>query len=210
MSAVIFDCDGTLVDSERLADEAWRAALARHGAAMTADDEAWSKGRTDRALYDRIAAQGALPPFAAFEQDVRAETEPRYRDRLRPFPDAAEAAAALALQGLPLAVASSSPRWKLDLALEVTGVGRYFEVTVAGDEVADGKPAPDLYLAAAAALGMDPAACLAVEDAAAGADAAVAAGMRVVVVQRPSAPLVPGHAAVSELDAGLLLTWLGR
>ncbi len=210
MSAVIFDCDGTLVDSERLADEAWRAALARHGVTMTAAEEAWSKGRTDRALYDRLAARAALAPFADFEDDVRAETEPRYRDRLQAFPDALEAAAALALQGLPLAVASSSPRWKLDLALATTGVGRYFEVTVAGDEVPEGKPAPDLYLAAAAALALDPAGCLAVEDAAAGADAAVAAGMRVVVVQRPGAPLVPGHASVSELDAGMLLTWLGR
>ncbi len=210
MTAVIFDCDGTLVDSEQLADEAWRAALARHGATLSPEDEAWSKGRTDRALYDRLAARGGLPPFAGFEEDVRAETEPRYRDRLQAFPDAVDAAAALALQGLPLAVASSSPRWKLDLALELTGVGRYFDVTVAGDEVAAGKPAPDLYLAAAAALGVAPAGCLAVEDAVAGADAAVAAGMRVVVVERAGAPPAPGHATVSELNAGLLLTWLGR
>ncbi len=210
MSAVIFDCDGTLVDSERLADEAWRAALARHGVALGHADEAWSKGRTDRALYDRLASRAVLPPFADFEDDVRVETEPRYRDRLEAFPDAVAAAAELALQGLPLAVASSSPRWKLDLALEVTGLGRYFEITVAGDEVPHGKPAPDLYLAAAEALRVEPAACVAVEDAAAGAEAAIAAGMRVVVVQRPGAPLVPGHATVSEVDAGLLLTWLGQ
>ncbi len=207
--AVVFDCDGVLVDSEGLVTEIWAAELERLGFAVTVADEERCRGRTDPDCYELLAVGRDLPPFAEFDAAVRSVIEERYRAELRPFPDAANAAAALAFQGIPLAVASSSPRWRLDLALEVTGLGRYFEVTVAGDEVPAGKPDPDLYLAAAARLGVDPAACLAIEDAAAGAAAAATAGMRVVVVQRPGAPVVAGHATVSELDPELLLTWLG-
>ncbi len=210
MTAVVFDCDGVLVDSEGLVGEVWAGELARYGVLATVEDGHAVRGLTDPDCYAHFAARGDLPPWPEFDAAVRAAIARRYPDDLRAFSDAADAAAALALQGLPLGVASSSPRWRLDLALEVSGLGRYFDVTVAGDEVERGKPAPDLYLVAAASLGVDPAGCLAVEDAAAGADAAAAAGMRVVVVQRPGAPLVPGHASVSELDADLLLTWLGR
>ncbi len=210
MSAVVFDCDGVLVDSEGLIAEVWAGELAQHGVAVAPGDAAALRGRTDPDCYAYFAARAELPPWPVFDAAVRAATARRLPGELRAFPDAADAVAALALQGLPLAVASSSPRWRLDLALTISGLGRYFDLTVAGDEVAEGKPAPDLYLAAAAGLGLDPARCLAVEDAAAGADAAAAAGMRVVVVQRPDAPLVPGRATVSELDAEMLLTWLGR
>ncbi len=209
-SAVVFDCDGVLVDSEGLVGEIWGTELARRGVRLTAEDGEECRGRTDPDCYEILARERDLPPWEEFDAAVRETTEARYRSELRPFPDAADAAAALAFRAIPLAVASSSPRWRLDLALEVTSMARYFEATVSGDDVARGKPAPDIYLAAAAGLGVDPGACLAVEDAAAGADAAAAAGMRVVVVQRPGAPVVPGHAAVSELDPELLLTWLGR
>jgi HAD superfamily hydrolase (TIGR01509 family) len=111
--------------------------------------------------------------------------------------------------GVPLAVASSSSRYNLDAKMDVLGLDRYFEVTVAGDEVSSGKPAPDLYQAAVERLGIDAATSVAVEDTTVGADAAAAAGLRTVIVNRMG--LASGsHTTVSEVDADLLLLWIGR
>ena len=143
--------------------------------------------------------------LAAVDQRRRA----RYPTDLQAFPDAVNAVQALAMVGVPLAIATSSSRHNLEAKLAVLGLGRYFDVTVAGDEVPRGKPAPDLYLAAVARLGIDAATSIAVEDTAIGADAAAAAGLRTIIVNRMG--LATGaHPTVSEVDADLLLLWLGR
>ena len=111
--------------------------------------------------------------------------------------------------GVPLGVASSSSRENLDIKLEVLGLGRYFDATVAGDEVANGKPAPDIYLGAIEKMGIDPGTSVAVEDTGIGADAAAAAGLRTVIVKRMDVP-TGLHPVVSELDPDMLLLWLGR
>ena len=85
--------------------------------------------------------------------------------------------------GVPIAVASSSHRIWVDAALSGAGLSEYFDQTTAGDEVAMGKPSPEIYLKAAEKLGFDPADCIAVEDAPAGVESASAAGMRVVLVR---------------------------
>lgn len=134
------------------------------------------------------------------------------RPGLAVFPDAAACVPELALYGVPLAVASSSRRERLDLTLEHSGLSRYFAVTVAGDEVEHGKPAPDVYLLAAERLGVAPGECLAVEDTGHGAVSAAAAGMRVLgLARRPEEIgrlLAAGAALVDRLDARFLLTLL--
>jgi HAD superfamily hydrolase (TIGR01509 family) len=115
----------------------------------------------------------------------------------------------LAAEGIPLAVVSNSPRRRLDSALEVSGLGRYFTVSVSADDVARPKPHPDPYLRAAELLGIAPGAVVAVEDSPTGAASAAAAGMRVVTVDRGGGHVGP-LASVTEVDAGLILTWLGR
>ena len=112
------------------------------------------------------------------------------------------------LRIIPLAVASSSRRQALEWKLARFDLARYFQATVAGDEVAAGKPAPDVYLEAASALGVEPNRCLAVEDARNGAAAAVAAGMRVVVVSRDGSMMAP-YATVSSVDASEIRSWMG-
>ena len=112
------------------------------------------------------------------------------------------------------AVGSSSPRAKVELSLELSDLRRYFDVVVAGDDERDGvplagKPAPDIYLAAAAGLGVDPGLCIALEDSRAGAAAASSAGMRVIAVARPGAPPVEGAATVDVIDPELILVWMG-
>jgi len=106
-------------------------------------------------------------------------------------------------------VASSSSRRGVDLKLRRFDLVRYFDATVAIDDVSLGKPAPDIYLEAAARLGRDPADCLAVEDTDIGADAAVAAGVRVIQVRRDGS-LSMRHAVVSSLDAAMVQTAMWR
>ena len=209
LRAVVFDCDGVLTDSEELFDDAWRAALAGFGRELTAEDAEWSKGRTDFDLFARLGELGPLPTWEEFNAALDGQLDRIFAERLRAFPDAAETVPALAFEGIPLAVASSSRRSRLDLMLDIVGLRRYFEFTVAGDEVANGKPDPEIYLAGASGIGMAPADCLAIEDASAGAAAAQAAGMRVIVVDRPNAPPVPGFGSTSQLDAESILTWMG-
>ncbi len=104
-----------------------------------------------------------------------------------PMPGAVALITALQANGTPIALCSNSPRRFVDLMLAGGGLTGVFPVTVAGDEVASQKPAPDGYLAAASALGAPPAACIALEDSPTGAAAARAAGMHVIGV-----PSVPG------------------
>ena len=108
-----------------------------------------------------------------------------------------------------MVVASSSRRADLDSKLALTGLDRYFDAFIGGDEVEHGKPAPDVYLEAARRLGISPGDCIAIEDAEHGASAAVAAGMRAVMVKRDGS-ISPNHATVTEITADLLTAWMWR
>lgn len=201
--AVLFDCDGVLVDSESLAWAAWGEVLAGYGVELTAADIEAGTGRRVDEVLDLFTSRGWVGDPEVFLQQVREATEGRFRAALRPFPDARAAMLRAAEAGLMVAVASSSQRWRLDLALTVTGLVQLADVTVAGDEVAEGKPRPDLFLAAAARLGVAPSGCVVVEDSPSGVTAGLAAGMRVVAVDRGMFPprlLAPAHRVVSSLD----------
>lgn len=209
MNGVVFDFDGVLADSEPISWQAWRDVLTPAGVEVTEHDILACTGTNSRDTYAHFSGRGDLPPY----QDVLVAVDERRRSRyptdLRSFADAVNAVQALAMVGVPLAIASSSSRVNLDMKMEVLGLRRYFEVTVAGDEVANGKPEPDLYATAVRDLGIDAATSVAVEDTAIGADAAAAAGLRTVIVNRMG--LSTGlHPVVSEVDPDLLLLWLGR
>ena len=208
MRAVVFDCDGVLVDSEPLSDASWAGALAARGYTMTPQDTVTVRGISEADCYRYFAVRADLPDEAEMQAEVDAGRLSGYPG-LEPFGDAAATVPELALYGIPMAVASSSRGEHLRHKLELVGLARYFEFVVGGDEVRAGKPAPDVYLAAAAGLGVDPQDCLAVEDSVNGADAAVAAGMRVVCVARYGAT-VGTHPTVDSLDSRLILTWLGH
>jgi HAD superfamily hydrolase (TIGR01509 family) len=206
--AVVFDCDGVLVDSEPISERAWSTVLGRLGYAPTDGDFAAIRGTTSAdtlAYFERLVT---MPPGVDIHASIGEVREALYDDELEAFPDAVGAVRALAAEGVPLAVASSSSRTTLDGKLARFDLHRYFDVTVAGDEVRMGKPAPDLFLAAASGMGVDPGACLAIDDTEIGADAAIAAGMRTVLLARDGR-LSTRYTAVSELDAELVLHWLG-
>jgi HAD superfamily hydrolase (TIGR01509 family) len=186
--AAIFDCDGTLVDSEPLAWAAWRAVLDRRGYAVTEDDVDLVTGRSYAMSHAHFAERAGLPEPEPFWGELSAELFAMFEDRLRPFDDAAAAVRELAALGVPLAVASSSPRERLDRALAVTGFTPRFVVTVAGDEVEHAKPAPDIFLVTAQRLGVAPERCVVIEDTRFGVEAGLAAGMATIAVARE-----PGH-----------------
>ena len=177
---MIFDCDGVLVDSESASAAAWRAALARFGYHIDAVTFAGFVGTTDRALAVAFAAQvgaGVDEVLSAAEEEMRLIAG----QGLNAFADAVALVERLAV---PIGVASNSDRWRLEVVLSAAGVRSLFDVTVAGDEVAEPKPAPDVYLRVATLLGINPGDCVVIEDSPTGVVAARAAGMSVVVVRR--------------------------
>jgi HAD superfamily hydrolase (TIGR01509 family) len=172
---VIFDCNGVLVDSEPIAAAALSEALGRVGVALsTAGAMRRFHGRRPADVFAAIEATGRRLP-SDFSAYVAAETLRRLRTELRPI---AHAAHALTWIRGPKAVASSSPPERIYTSLEVTGLMRFFEPRwFSASAVRKGKPAPDLFLLAAARSQVEPGDCIVVEDSGPGIAAAAAAGM---------------------------------
>jgi HAD superfamily hydrolase (TIGR01509 family) len=188
-TAVVFDLDGVLIDSERCWDVARQAVVGAHGGhwqpQATRDMQGMSAPEWSRYLHERLGVE--LEPDEVNTAVVgRLRTE--YREHLPLLPGAVEAVRAAASRW-PLAVASSSNRELIELVLDESGLADAFAVVVSSEEVARGKPAPDVYLAAVQALGAAPPECVAVEDSTNGLRAAAAAGLVVVAV--PNADFAP-------------------
>ncbi len=175
--AVIFDCDGVLVDTEAISHWSWQQALRGEGLECSlADLHTHFTGYTAE-INLRLAETWCGRPLPAdFTSRVRSLFWQRIRDHLPLIPGIEAVLAGLTL---PLASATNAQRYELDFKLQRTGLGRYFRHTVCVDDVALPKPAPDLYLLAAQRLGVDPRRCAVVEDSPAGIQAGVAAGMTV-------------------------------
>ena len=188
MRAVVFDCDGTLVDSERLSFQAWREALAAHGYELHDADIEATRGRAYPWVHAYFAERASLPDPEAFWPQHAGRLFELLETDLEVFDDAVGCARELKARGVPIAIATGSRRERLDATLRAAGLDGLFDATVAQDEVEHSKPAPDLFLRAAELLGVAPEDCVAVEDSPTGVESALAAGMRVVAVAR-----VPEH-----------------
>ncbi len=216
MPGVIFDLDGTLVDSEPLSDDAWRSVLAEHGYDVGEAELQAVHGHRFSDVYASFARLATLPSPDTLWNEYSQLLFASFDARLVPFADAVTTAQQLQADGVPLALATSSRRERLNRTLAAADLTALFAVTVAGDEVARGKPAPDGYLTAAELLGVDPAHCVAIEDSQAGIDAARAAGMKVLAVSRPGlrGELTGADLLADEVSAagvsGLLLERLER
>jgi HAD superfamily hydrolase (TIGR01509 family) len=188
VAAVVFDLDGVLIDSERVWDAVRRNHVARSGGrwtdAATGAMQGMSSLEWSRYLRDELGV--AQEPEAINEAVVRGMAA-AYERELPLLPGAVEAVERLAAR-FPLALASSSNRPLIDVVLDRMGVTGSFGATVSSEEVARGKPAPDVYLEAARRLGAAPDGCVAVEDSSNGLRSAHAAGMRVVAVPNPHFP----------------------
>jgi HAD superfamily hydrolase (TIGR01509 family) len=188
IDAVVFDMDGVLIDSEERWDAARRAVVADAGRpfpdAATTTMQGMSAPEWEAYLHDELGV--ADPP----EQIGRAVVDAMaqgYREDLPLLPGATDVVTRLA-RVYPLAIASSANRELIDLVLDIAGLHDHFRAYVSSEEVARGKPAPDVYLEAARRLDVPPARCAAVEDSSNGLRSAHAAGMAVVAVPNRAYP----------------------
>ncbi|MEU6668418.1 HAD family phosphatase [Streptomyces sp. NPDC046727] len=203
--SVIFDLDGTLVDSEPNYYEASRQTLAEHGV----PDFTWADHESYVGISTRetVALWRERYGLRASVAELLAVTNRRYlnlaRTRTRAYPEMRKFVELLAAENVPMAVASGSSPEAIGAILAGAGLAAFLRTAVSADEVPHGKPAPDVFLEAARRLGADPADCVVLEDAAPGAAAAHAAGMRCIAIPYvPAQADAPGFAAASLLLRG--------
>jgi HAD superfamily hydrolase (TIGR01509 family) len=191
--AVAFDLDGVLLDSEQTWDEARRRYVVEHGGRWEPAATAAMMGMSSPEWAGYLHEQLGVPESPdAISAGVVTLVLAAYHQHLPLMPHACETVWALTKR-FPLALASSSNRPVIEAFLDASGLRAAFATVVSSEEVAHGKPAPDVYLAAARALGVPPGECVAVEDSTNGIRAALAAATRVVAVpnrQYPPDPLV--------------------
>ncbi|MER7888656.1 HAD family phosphatase [Micromonospora sp. NPDC094482] len=200
--AVVFDLDGVIVDSEPVWEEVRRAYVATHGGTWQPDSQrrlmGMSTGEWARYLSDELGVSRTAEQVAV---EVVDEMTRRYAAHVPLIDDADRVVRRLAARWT-LGLASSSPTRLIAATLTATGLTDAFGATLSTEETERGKPAPDVYLAVARRLKVDPARCVAVEDSSNGVRSAAAAGMRVVAVPHGSYPLDPDAAALAAVTLG--------
>ncbi|MER7571540.1 HAD family phosphatase [Streptomyces sp. NPDC126514] len=201
--SVIFDLDGTLVDSEPNYYEAGRQTLAEYGV----PDFSWSEHEryVGISTLETVTDWKARYGLRVSVEELLAAKNRRYLDlaraSTRAYPEMRKFVELLASDEVATAVASGSSREAIEAVLAGTGLDAHLRTIVSAEEVDHGKPAPDVFLEAARRLGAEPADCVVLEDAAPGAAAAHAAGMRCIAI-----PYVVAQAGAPEFaTAGLLL-----
>ena len=201
-AAVVFDLDGVILDSEHVWDKV-REELARERGGRWSDRAqrdmmGMSSPEWSRYMHDVVGVPD--PPDAINREVVRRMLE-RYTERL-PLIDGAVQAVRRLAERRSVGLASSSNREIIERVLEVAGIAPLFRATVSSEEVARGKPAPDVYVEAARRLEVDPARCAAVEDSSNGIRSARAAGMRVVAIPNPRYPPDPDAVEGADIVLG--------
>jgi beta-phosphoglucomutase len=200
---VLWDLDGTLVDSAGHHWVAWRETLAAEGRAVEPKDFADSFGKRNDEILRELFGAAIAPDWIERVSEVK---EQAYRQRLdeqglEPLPGAFEWLGRLHEAGWKQALASSAPRPNIDAAFRVLGLEHFLEAVVSADEVGRGKPDPAVFLEAARRLGLAPGRCVVVEDAPAGLEAARRAGMASIGVLSSHHAALQADVVVPSLEA---------
>jgi HAD superfamily hydrolase (TIGR01509 family) len=201
IEAVVFDLDGVLIQSEEVWDEVREQFTRERGGRYDEEIQRAMMGMSSTEWSRYLHDNAGIPDEP---KEINAEVVRRmlgaYETEL-PLIDGAQDAVRRLAGEFRLAVASSSNRPLIDAVLRAAELESYFEATVSSEEVAHGKPAPDVYLEAARRLGAEPAHCAAVEDSHGGIRSAKAAGMRVIAIPNPSYP--PDDESLAQADVTL-------
>jgi HAD superfamily hydrolase (TIGR01509 family) len=183
IQAILFDLDGLMVDSESHSLASWNAVLATRGIVLeqAVIDRMFGTRLIDTAhMLVKLYGLGDQPTALAREKEEYQITH--LHGRIKPMPGLFELLDAIDKKGLQKAIASSGVRSYVTAVLEEVGLTKHFATLVTGNDVVNGKPAPDIFLTAAWALQVEPSQCLVLEDAPNGIHAAKAAGMRAVAI----------------------------
>lgn len=194
LGAVVFDCDGTLADTEPISDRAWTDVLGGYGYTPTREDALATIGLPFDRTFGHFSTKAALGDPVVFRRALRERFLARLDTELSVFEDAVGVLREVAATGFPVAVASSSSRSHVERILARGQITELVTVVVGAEDVARHKPHPEPYLLAATKLGVPPQRCRAVEDTAVGVASAQAAGMYTVAVVR-------GHQTAADLLA---------
>lgn len=199
--AVLWDMDGTLVDSEEFHWISWREALAKEGTAITREQFLSSFGQRNDTVIPGWLGASATPERIERIASAKEELYRRFiRERgIRALPGVSYWLRRLHEHGWLQAIASSAPLPNIEVVLEALSATDTFEGVVSAEDVQRGKPDPEVYLTAASRLGVSPDRCIVVEDAAAGIAGARNAGMRSIGVSRNGKPLA-ADVVVKSLD----------
>jgi HAD superfamily hydrolase (TIGR01509 family) len=200
--AVVFDLDGVIVDSEQVWDDVRQIYTREVGGTFTAEATRAMMGMSSpewsRYMAESLGVPGTPEQINA---DIVQRMLERYGAAPPLIPGAVDAVARIATRW-PLAIASSSNAELIEIVLRVAGIDSLFRAAVSSEEVARGKPAPDVYVEAARRLGVEPARCGAVEDSHAGIRSAKGSGMWVVAVPNPHFPPDDGALALADVVLG--------
>jgi HAD superfamily hydrolase (TIGR01509 family) len=199
--AVLWDMDGTLIDSEDLHWISWKNTLAMDGIFITHRQFVSSFGQRNDSILSEWLGAGATPERM---QKIANAKEELYRRRVRrngisPLPGVAAWLHRLHEEGWLQAIASAAPRANIDAVLEALSATHLFQAVVSAEDVHRGKPDPEVYLSAAAGVGVPPERCIVIEDALAGIEGARRAGMRSIGVSRDGKHL-PADIVVQSVD----------
>jgi len=189
--AVLWDLDGTLVDSEEYHWRAWQETMSAEGVVLTREKFLATFGQRNDSILRQWLGRDSTAERIQRIADSKEELYRRIvsQDRLAPLPGVAEWVKRLASEGWVQAVASSAPRANVEVVLQILALTPYFLAVASAEDVSRGKPDPEVFLTAAARLKVAPAQSIVVEDAAAGIEAGRRAGMRSIGVSRNAAPL---------------------
>jgi len=209
--AVIFDCDGLLLDTETAWTRAETELFRRHGSTFTMEHKRDMIGSSHTVAAGKLEAWLEQPgQGAALIDELHDLVMEEARHDVEPRPGAVELVDALREARIPIAVASNSPRSFLDQVLATAGVADRFAITVAGDEVANPKPAPDIYLEACRRLDAAPGRSVGLEDSPTGAQAAASAGLHVIGVPYiPDMEIPPADVTTASLADTVVLEAVG-
>ena len=200
IEAVVFDMDGVLIDSEPVWERVRRGFVADHGGTWPDDAQHRMMGMSTAEWSAYIASDFGLAGLTGPQvaEQVITTMKAEYAAHLPLLPGAVHCVRTLGARW-PLAVASSSPRSLIETVLATADLAHAFAAVVSSEEVPQGKPAPDVYLAAAGRLNADPATCAAIEDSTNGLRAAAAAGCAVIAIPRPEYPPAADALAAARL-----------